>query len=212
MKYKPDPARFASFKASSTAAMVGVATGLAVLMSGFSSSIVSGSAHAAIKLPDGVSCGLALGAVFREGAPVDRFTITNKSTAQWAITSVTLNLAQSAGKLIFDTQNGGDGVEVSQPFREAGGNAKLRSSPKVNDGDPQLVLDFEAFDSQQSFTFSIDVDDTLKASELGQIRVSGSEIKGASLSYTLRGPNGKITSAEAEFGTNAKSDLSGKSC
>ncbi|MEO1397233.1 MAG: hypothetical protein AAFU56_00010 [Pseudomonadota bacterium] len=174
---------------------------------------MAGGAQAATALPNGVSsCGLDLSAVFREGAPVDRFTITNASSPDWSITSVTLNLQPSAGKLIFDTKDGGDGVEVFQPFRRAGGTAKMRRVSRLRDGGPFLTLDFSAFEAADTFTFSIDVDDTLKASELGQIRVAGSEINGAALSYVLRGPGGVITSAEAEFDGSAKSALKGRKC
>ncbi|MEM1038133.1 MAG: hypothetical protein AAGI12_01540 [Pseudomonadota bacterium] len=172
-----------------------------------------GHSDAATTLPKGMtSCGLDLRAEFREGAPVDRFTITNRSTPDWSIRSITLNLEPSAGKLIFDTKDGGDGVEVFQPFREAGGNADLRSISKLRDGGPVLTLDFHTFEADQSYTFSIDVDDTVKASELGQIRVAGSEITGASLSYILRGPGGMITKAAADFDSSARSAVKGRVC
>ncbi|MEO0546835.1 MAG: aggregation factor core [Pseudomonadota bacterium] len=172
-----------------------------------------GHSDAATTLPKGMtSCGLDLRAEFREGAPVDRFTITNRSTPDWSIRSITLNLEPSAGKLIFDTKDGGDGVEVFQPFREAGGNADLRSISKLRDGGPVLTLDFHTFEADQSYTFSIDVDDTVKVSELGQIRVAGSEITGASLSYILRGPGGMITKAAGDFDNSARSAVTGRVC
>ncbi|MEL6947879.1 MAG: hypothetical protein AAFO73_09635 [Pseudomonadota bacterium] len=168
---------------------------------------------AATQLPKAVSsCGLHIDAAFREGAPVDRFSITNKSTPEWSITAVTVNLENSAGKLIFDTQDGGSGVEVFQPFRSAGGTAKLRWVSKLKDGGSLMTLDFNRFESKDSFTFSIDVDDTLKASDLGQIRVTDSEMAGATLTYVLRGPGGIITSAEADFGPKANSTLKGRAC
>ncbi len=59
----------------------------------------------------------------------------------------------------------------------------------VQDGSDRLELAFTRFESGQRFVFSIDVDDRLTASDLGQIRVSGPEMAGALLSVVV-GPTG----------------------
>jgi hypothetical protein len=127
--------------------------------------------------------------VFTESAPRDRFEIHNGSSAGQRIQRLTLDLSGSLGKLIFDTIEGGTGVEVFQPFRIEPGEAQLKGSPVVQDGSDRLTLDFARFEPGQHFRFSIDVDDQLAASDLGQIRVSGREMEGALLTAVL-GPRG----------------------
>ena len=62
------------------------------------------------------TCNIDIQARFIEGAPRDRFVIANKSTAA-VISGVSLDLAPSAGRLTFDTESGGSGVEVFQLYR-----------------------------------------------------------------------------------------------
>jgi len=63
------------------------------------------------------ACDIDIQAHFIEGVPRDRFVIANKSTAA-VISDVSLDLAPSAGRLIFDTERGGSGVEVFQRHRQ----------------------------------------------------------------------------------------------
>ncbi|WP_291014707.1 hypothetical protein [Hydrogenophaga sp.] len=127
--------------------------------------------------------------VFTESAPRDRFEIRNDSSAGQPIQRLTLDISSSAGRLIFDTIEGGTGVEVFQPFRVEPGEARLKGAPVVQDGSDRLTLVFTRFDPGQRFRFSIDVDDQLTASDLGQIRVSGREMEGAVLTAVF-GPLG----------------------
>lgn len=133
------------------------------------------------------ACGHGVSMVFTESAPRDRFEIRNGSSSGQSIQRLTLDLSGSAGRLIFDTVDGGTGVEVFQPFRVEQGEAKLKGLPAVQDGSDRITLDFSRFEPGQYFRFSIDVDDQLTASELGQIRVSGREMEGAVL-IALVGP------------------------
>jgi hypothetical protein len=87
------------------------------------------------------------------------------------------------GKLIFDTQNGGIGVEVFQPFQSA--DATL----DVADGAEGLRMPLSGLAGNASTNFTIDVDDRLTASELGQIRVSGSEMQGAVVTVAIGSDN-----------------------
>jgi hypothetical protein len=141
------------------------------------------------------ACVQEVSMVFIESAPRDRFEIRNDSSTGQHIQRLTLDLSPSSGKLIFDTIEGGTGVEVFQPFRVETGEARLRGSPVIQDGSERLTLDFTRFEPGQRFVFSIDVDDQLSASELGQIRVSGREMEGALLNAVF-GPSG---SAGAEL-------------
>ena len=144
--------------------------------------------------------------VFTESAPRDRFEILNDSSAGQRIQRLTLDLSGSAGKLIFDTIKGGTGVEVFQPFRIEPGEARLKGSPVVQDGSDRLTLDFTRFDPGQRFRFSIDVDDQLTASDLGQIRVSGREMEGAVLTaeFGARGATGGEVQARVDGNNRAR--------
>lgn len=112
-------------------------------------------------------------AEFRESAPKDSFIISN--TGGCAFTgSVTIDLAESAGKLLFDTTASGQGVEFFQPFELVKGKQFLTNSPKITDGDTKIMLRLNELAVGSKVSFTIDVDDTLENSALGQIRVSNS--------------------------------------
>ena len=171
------------------------------------------SANDGAQLPQNVqACGLNIAARFVESAPRDRFIWENRSTPAWSITSITLQLKPSIGKLIFDTQDGGTGVEVFQPFREDTGSASLNRVTKLVDGGDEMTLDFHHFEAGEDYQFSLDVDDTLTDSDLGQIRVSASEMSGATVKLVLRGPGGVITNAAMQFGDDATASVTGGTC
>jgi len=113
---------------------------------------------------------------FAEGAPKDRFTISNIGGCALGATTVTIDLRGSPFGLIFDVTGSGAGVEVFQPFEISGGGANLRASPKVLDGDNVLTLDLLGLAAGESFSFTIDIDDTANSQET---IVSGTEILGA---------------------------------
>jgi hypothetical protein len=135
------------------------------------------------------ACAHDVSLVFLESAPRDRFEIRNDSSLGQRVQRVTLDLAGSAGRLIFDTTEGGAGVNVFQPFRVESGDAQLDKTPVVQDGSERLDLVFTRFESGERFAFSIDVDDRLTSSDLGQIRIAGAELKGALLTVVV-GPRG----------------------
>ncbi len=143
-----------------------------------------------------------LRARFIESAPRDQFVFENLTDS--SIKSITLDLDDSVGALIFDTTESGAGVEVFQPFRIEAGNADLSMMPAPADGDTQLQLDFDSFPPKGSFAFSIDVDDQLTESDLGQIRVAGSEVAGALLQVTFADASGKLVLREAVFSAGAR--------
>ena len=147
-------------------------------------------------------CQQQIALVFTESAPRDMFEIRNGSSKGQRIQRLTLDLAPSAGRLVFDTVAGGTGVDVFQPFRAEPGQARLAAVPDVKDGADRLELTFARFDAGQQFRFSIDVDDRLTASDMGQTRVSGREMEGALLTVVL-GPDGERgTERTARVGQN----------
>jgi hypothetical protein len=123
---------------------------------------------------------------FVESAPKDRFILHNTSQCALNDLTVHLDLSNSVGRLIFDTTATGAGVEVFQPFEVKKGNLKLISASEVKDGDSTLSLSIQSIAANDSVSFTIDVDDTLTQSELGNIRVSGSEITNALIEITTK--------------------------
>jgi len=123
---------------------------------------------------------------FVESAPKDRFVLHNTSQCALNDLTVHLDLSNSVGRLIFDTTATGAGVEVFQPFEVKKGNLKLVSASEVKDGDSTLSLSIQSIAANDSVSFTIDVDDTQTQSELGNIRVSGSEITNALIEITTK--------------------------
>lgn len=113
---------------------------------------------------------------FDEGAPKDRFTLTNTGDCALPAMNVTLDLGAAPVGLIFDVTASGAGVEVFQPFELVAGADRLSETPRVLDGDASIMLPLTGLAVGQSVAFTIDVDDTGGARE---ITVSGSEIEGA---------------------------------
>jgi hypothetical protein len=142
---------------------------------------------------------------FRESAPKDSFTILNTGACQ-IDGLVSIDLASSEGKLIFDTTATGAGVEVFQPFAVVAGQNFLVETPVVTDGDTIVQLSLKGLKIGDKVSFTIDVDDTLQNSNLGQIRVTGSEISGARVTV------GKSAKFSDQFGQDAVARLSMGDC
>ncbi|MCY6382107.1 aggregation factor core [Hoeflea prorocentri] len=141
---------------------------------------------------------------FDEGAPKDRFTITNTGACALGAASLTIDLGGSPYGLIFDVTGKGAGVEVFQPFELVSGGEVLNTVPRVSDGDSAVTLDLTGLDAGASLAFTIDVDDTADALE---ITVSDSEIVGAGV--VLETAAG---SATASFEKNAIANIAWSGC
>ena len=118
---------------------------------------------------------------FDEGAPKDRFTITQTGACDLGASKITVDLSTSPHGLIFDVTSSGQGVEVFQPFELVAGADYLTTSPKVQDGDQAIALPLSTLAQGQSVAFTIDVDDTAGGRE---ITVSDAEIAGAIVSVS----------------------------
>lgn len=168
-------------------------------------------------MADNSACGFKLDSRFVESAPRDSFVFSHQSGKNWNIVSIQVDMGESAGRLIFDTTDAGQGVEVFQPFAVAkvsgaSGEAVLRNLPTPSDGDQGVTLDFSTFPKDSRFAFTIDVDDQLADSELGQIRVSGSEIAGSVLSVTAETPEGESTTLQGSYDSQGRVSIAGGRC
>ncbi len=119
---------------------------------------------------------------FLEGAPKDRFVITNKGGCEIDSAEFKIDFSGSDAGLIFDVTGSGAGVEVFQPFEVTKGAAFLVSDPKISDGDQVATLSLTKFGQDQILEFTIDIDDTSGAQE---IIVSDAEIRGAMVSLSV---------------------------
>jgi hypothetical protein len=135
---------------------------------------------------------------FIEGAPKDRFVITNNSQCLLKALRVDIDLTNTAGGLIFDTTATGAGVDVFQPFEVASGDIRLNGKASINDGDKVLSVTISSISPRASVSFTIDVDDTMPNSERGMIIISDSEIQGGTVKITL----GSLDS-DGTFGLNS---------
>lgn len=141
---------------------------------------------------------------FDEGAPKDRFTVTNVGACDLGASAVTIDLSGSPYGLIFDVTGKGAGVQVFQPFELTSGAANLTALPQVSDGDNQVTLNLRKFPSGASVSFTIDVDDTVNSRE---ITVSNTEIAGAAVIARTGSQMARGT-----FGENAKAEVKLASC
>lgn len=180
---------------------------LAAAMAGFS--LFDSTWHA--KAASENACSDYIKVSFAEGAPVDKFKIENQSK-NWQIKTMDIDLSSSKGRLIFDTISGGKGVEVFQPYQSVSGSAKLSNVALVEDGADAINLNFEKFSSGESFTFSIDVDDQLTTSQLGQIRVTGGEMAQAKAVFLIENADGSRFKKEASFDYKNKAVLKSENC
>jgi len=148
---------------------------------------------------------------FIEGAPKDEFIIQNIGECSLKQFVLDIDLSSSAGNLFFDTSDQGQGVEVPQPFEATRGQFELISQNKGNkvlDGENSLSLKIAELKPKQLISFTIDVDDKLENSQLGQIQVTGSEIEGTSARINTM----QKKSISAAFGKNNKSIIILPSC
>lgn len=141
---------------------------------------------------------------FREGAPKDRFTLTNTGDCALPAMQVTLDLGTAPAGLIFDVTSAGAGVEVFQPFELVTGAEHLSNQPVVLDGDNAIKLDVAGLGQNRAIAFTIDVDDTGGGRE---ITVNGSEIAGAEFRAILAGQT-----VTGTFGSDAQAMIKTGSC
>lgn len=131
---------------------------------------------------------------FKEGAPKDRFILTNVGACALPAMAVTIDMGESQGRLVFDVTESGAGVEVFQPFEVEVGADYLTTLPEVIDGQTQVTLDLTPMDIGARLVVSTDLDDTIGARE---ITVRGSEFQGTTLSIAMNGTVERATFTQA---------------
>ena len=173
----------------------------------FRKALASALFMAGLALPVGAA-GPDIKVLFVEGAPKDSFTITNSASCDVRIADLTIDLVGSAGDLIFDTDPGGQGLSVYQPFELVAGGEKVTAVTEVKDGGRSVTFSFTGLEPGEYAMFTIDVEDRLADGPMGQTMVAGSEMDGAAVRMRLVTPGGPDRMEAATFtGTGAEVDL-----
>lgn len=146
----------------------------------------------------------------------DIFEITNKSRGPMSLASLVIRLTGSRGRLIFDSEFGGPGAAMAQPFEPLRGEVGLKAVTLVGgeggDGAKVMRLQFSGFEPGRRFEFVIDVDDQMESSEFGRAVVSGEEIEGAGAEAELMRPDGGTSRINGRFGPDGRALLRGRVC
>lgn len=165
---------------------------------------------AALAAAGGEACGPRLIVDFAEGS-ADLFVLRNASAPGWSVQRVELDLRDSAGSLIFDVTEAGAGVSAYQPYAAVGGTAAVVGRSEVTDGDSLLSLAFDRFAPEESFRFSIDLDDTLAGHT--QTWIDGTEIQGGVVRAVFVGADGAEAERSATFEPDSRADTGrGENC
>ncbi|WP_223424140.1 aggregation factor core protein MAFp3, isoform C [Tateyamaria pelophila] len=141
---------------------------------------------------------------FRDGAPKDRFTITQTGACATGPVVLKIDVGTAPTGLIFDTTDTGAGVDVFQPFEWVSAPSNTATVPQVGDGDTTLELSLPDLKPDVPLVFTIDLDDTTSTR---QITVSGSEIAGAQVSLMV----GTVTSTGI-FDAKGKAVIATSAC
>lgn len=158
------------------------------------------------------ACGPVVEVRFAEGSGGDRFEALNKSAGGWRLLKLTVDLAGSAGDLVFDTDRGGDGVQAYRDFAVIGGDAEMSRLVAPGDGGRFLAVEFLAFPPGASFRFTVDVDDRLPGSRFGQASIDPGEFAGAGAAALLLGPDGRRHALNGRFDGNDRALLGEMGC
>lgn len=157
------------------------------------------------------ACGPEVVIQFIDSGP-DVFIIDNKSREDWTLLSLEFRSANSTGRVVFDTDFGGQGSSEPYQFEAVAGDVGLMKEPVVADGAESLDLHFSNFSAGRQFMFTIDLDDRLESSPMGQAHVTGEEIAGAEVSGLFTHPRIGEGRAKGTFGTDGKAHLRGATC
>lgn len=159
----------------------------------------------------GSICGPRIQVAFEDGFP-DSFTIRNLSPAGWRLRNLTIDLSDSFGSVVFDTEPGAAGFKGESYF-ETTTKGWIRLTRALPSADRRVLrLGFADFGPKRSFVFKIDLDDLAPVSSRGRNRVTFGELWDTKIIARMEGPAGYYTSLETHFGQTGLADSGGGSC
>lgn len=145
---------------------------------------------------------------FLEGAPKDRFVVTNSSGCTYDRGTLIIDLGTSPMGLYFDTKRGGAGQNVAQPFEIAGLNKLEASAEPVADGAMTAKVLFSDFTPEASLEITVDVDDSVRSGPMGVQMIANNEMMGA----TVRAVFEDSTAREARFDADGEARVAAPTC
>lgn len=155
-------------------------------------------------------CGPRVWVEYTDDDP-DYFIIKNRSPKGWTLVMLAIDLAASAGNLVFDTDEGGPGVGGASPFYpDAMSSVRLVGTVPAQDGGRTIGLMFEGFLQDRDYTFHVDLDAI--SSGGGRTWVLPDDMKGARILATFKGPSGQSNKVDAFFDDRAEADSGAGSC
>ena len=167
---------------------------------------------AVIATAPALACGPQIEILFHEDSGGDVFLIENSSEDPWVLVSLEIDLKDSKGRVIFDTEDGGLGESMHTPFAAGDDHVGLITLPEIRDGDQEVFLQFNAFGPGRYFSFVVDTDDRLEEDSWGQAHVSGPEMSGARARAIVMMHDGSRTQARGRFNAQGQAVLRGGLC
>jgi hypothetical protein len=160
----------------------------------------------------GKICGPRVQVTFEDGFP-DAFTIRNLSPAGWTLRALTIDLSNSFGKVVFDTEPGAAGIEQADTYYATSREGPMRLLGATPRADRRAMeLRFAGFISGSRFAFKIDMDDTAPVSSRGRARVTFGEMWDTKVTAHMEGPAGYAVVLDAAFGQTGLADTGGGGC
>lgn len=155
-------------------------------------------------------CGPRILVEYTDDAP-DYFIIKNRSPEGWSLAMLAIDLGQSAGPLVFDPDEGGDGVGGASPFDpNMHESVELVGVVPAGDGGQALAHHFDGFAAGLDFSFHIDLDAVPEGGR--RTWVLPQDIQGARILARFAGPTGAHDRIEAMFDERATADSGAGGC
>lgn len=155
-------------------------------------------------------CGPRVLVEYTDAAP-DYFIVKNRSPAGWMLTMLAIDLGKSAGPLVFDTDEGGEGVGGASPFDpNVNASVRLVGTAPAADGGRSLALQFEDFAPGLDYSFHVDLDAVPEGGR--RTWVLPEDIGGARVMARFAGPTGVENGIEAMFDARATADSGAGGC
>lgn len=156
------------------------------------------------------ACGPRVTVEYTDDDP-DFFIIRNRSPAGWTLAAIAIDLAGSAGGVVFDTEEGGGGAGGAAPFYpHADAPVRLIAAVPAEDGGLAIALRFAEFTPGRDYSFSIDLDAIGHGA--GRTWVLPADIAGARVAATFQGASGEPVKVDAVFNDRAIADSGAGGC
>ena len=150
------------------------------------------------------SCGPQVRVIYVEDSP-DFFRVEFVEGSNFELTTLTLDLVNSAGRAYVDTA-----YDSRSSARQNG--VELDQATRVADGDQRLVLRFRNFRVGASYNYFVDLDDQSSPADGDMDHLTGGEMSGATAVARLVRRDGEPEEVAGRFDATGTALLSPKAC